>query len=372
MSDEEDLVVVDTVDGMFDPAPLEEPLQMDSDVDPNPKPNQPMRKQLTYDNNPYGILVCSKFKVRSDIEEVPDSMEKRCHFSVEGNEISIKFPLRGEDASTMRDEGARKVIDFIMSLDRVPARLAELMSVPNRQVKRAAFDTPVDVTKKRKLRGKRGGQDITPDNIQNLTTELTNARLPPKFLQAARRAGNNHYKWKVTTLLPGVEVEFTALEDTNLSAKLTSLVKAIAFAKTHNLGGFASELESAEDNLFYQNEHSFRPTRYPRPSNYNRPQQRHVSVHARLAPPLNFPPRYFEDNYPPHPPEPSQVPSGPFYEYYENSPELDYPPYPAPYFPHALNTPRYTRGASWRRPRGRGRRGLFGSKRGRLIKNESL
>ena len=370
MSDEDELVVVDTADGTFDPAPQEDPLVIDPSVNSDSKPKQPTTNQLTYDNNPYGILVCSKFKVRSDIEEIPDSLEKRCHFSVEGNEISIKFPLRGEDTSTMRDEGARKVIDFIMSLDRVPARLAEFMSVPNKQVKRAASDTPVEATKKR--RGKRGGgQDRLLVNTQNITAELMDAGLPPKFIQAARRAGNSQYKWKVTTLLPGVDVEFVGLEETSLSAKLTSLVKAIAFAKTHGLGGFADRLEPAEDILYEQNEHSFPPTRYPRQSNYHRPQQRHVSVHARLMPPLNPSPRYFEDDYPPPAPEPL-APPGPFFEYFEDTPDLDYPAYPTPYFPIAPRRPPYIRGASWRTARGRGRRGQFISKRGKLIKNESL
>ena len=371
MSDEDELVVVDTADGMFDPLPQEEPLIIDSIVNMDSKPKQPIKTQLTYDNNPYGILICSKFKVRSDIEDIPDSFEKRCHFSVEGNEISIRFPLRGEDASTMRDEGARKVIDFIMSLDRVPARLAELMSVPNIQVKRADPETPMEVTKRR--RGKRGsGQDKLFANIQNIIAELTNASLPPKFLQAARRTGNNRNKCRITTLLPGVETEFVGLEETNLSAKLTSLVKAIAFAKSQNLGDFAALLEPTEDSLYFHNEHSFQPSRYPRRSNFRRPQQRHVSVHSRLAPPLSVAPRYFEDNFPPPDPEPTQAPSGPFYEYFEDTPELDYPPYPVPYYPPPPRRPRYIRGASWRTARGRGRRGQFLSKRGKLFQNESL
>ena len=51
MSDEDELVVVDTADGTFDPAPQEDPLVIDPSVNSDSKPKQPTTNQLTYDNN---------------------------------------------------------------------------------------------------------------------------------------------------------------------------------------------------------------------------------------------------------------------------------------------------------------------------------
>ena len=434
MSDLEELVVVDTTEELsdsnevcadqsatnrFDSNQLELDdayFRIQSDEKPNMtgknSQHKPAKNNLTYENNPFGILLKSKFKVRAEMEDIPGSAEKRCHFSVEGNEISVKFPLRGSDHRVMKRNGARKVIDFIMSLDRVPARLAELMTVPKEEI---VAVNPVAKSRSTNYRIVQQGNNSRAvlvkkreDSKQHflkfreVCAELTQANLVPKIELVTRRDFKNGIKAKVITRLPGLDIKFVSMENTNMLAKLDSVTKALNYAETHGMGSFGVTDTPLNDDTFQSREqsHSYfqQPTMHhyesdPDPIYWNDTTQNHISVHSRLAPRVShspLPPSFDESplvSYPPHSPTNTfQAPDTYQYGSYADSyfdttpPEIDYPYYPQssppplfqPMYP-SMGPLRYMRGArhapyEWKGParsRLRVRRGKIASRRGR-------
>ena len=347
MSELEELVVVDTTEELSDPANevsadqsvanqsestitfVLESEQDDTDEDnviirSNENSNatgkgsggKPAKNRLTYEKNPFGILLQSKFKVRAEMEDVPGSSEKKCHFSVEGNEINIKFPLRGDNPIVMKRMGARKVIDFIMSLDRVPARLAELMTVPKedvaqRVVKPAKSSTPnyriVQQGDNRHVLMKRRNEPKQCYNkFRCLCAELSQANLMPKIELVTRRDLKSGIMAKVATRLPGLDIKFVSTQSTNMLAKLTSVTKALNYARSHSLGSFgATNASPLTENTFQSQEPSHAYYQQPPMHHYSTdtnywsdPPQNHISVHSRLAPRVSPPPvtPHFDDS----------------------------------------------------------------------------
>ena len=343
---------------------------------------------LSYERNAFGILLNSKFKVRAEMEDIPGSSERKCHFSVEGNEISIKFPLRGDDRREMKRNGAKKAIDFIMGLDRVPARLAELMTVPKEEVvnpvaKNSRLGQQGD--KKQLILRKRSEPF---QKFREICAELTQANLVPKIDLVTRGDVKNGIKAKVVTRLPGLPNRFVATDTTNMLAKLNSVTKALSYAGKHSLGYFGAKERLPSEDTFQEQSYSyFEP--YPADYTYwNEAPQNHISVHSRLAPRCSSPPlpASFDESplmsYPTDTFPASQYDAYPDTFFDTTPPEIETPYYPQssvpPHFSHpypSMQHVRYVRdprtvpyAREWKGPgpaRVRIRRSRIASRRGK-------
>ena len=280
----------------------------------NPVPN------LTYDKNPCTILIKSGFEVKSHFEVIPDSTEKKCYFSVEGYEISLKFPMRADNRNSenIKKIAAQKAINFIMGLDRVPARLADFMTVPNKSTQlalRIGAKNPVSSTPEFQIRTKqenkrqvliRKTSTYTYENFRDVCQELVDAGLVPEITFLREQDAKNGVDAQFVTRLPNYEIEFFGEGYNRMSAKLASVSKALKYAKKHGFGNFVPNPPSLsfDSSIPTPTPHHYTP-QFRRPSSphfssyaprretgehdvWEQPQKKqHISVHSRLAPPLS-------------------------------------------------------------------------------------